>query len=433
MKTQHEISPTTDIVGRCLEFDFPSMRIGVAEYSEGPTGATVFWFPDRAVATVDVRGGAPGSFNLDWLRLGYDFPNLDAMAGSGGSWYGRGTAAGVAAALQAEEHRSGHWANLANVAGAIIYDYGTRRVTNYHPDERLGAAALGAARAGRFPLGAQGAGRNTMHGSYFGLWLHSGQGGAFRQIGPTKIAAFAVVNSVGVAVDRDGRLAVGDQSIPTGETSIGELLAQVPEGIRTVSGTIMGARSVPKNPSNTTISVVVTNQKLTYAELQRLAVQVHMSMGRAIQPFATANDGDILFAVSTAEVENPGLHPTDLGVVASDVMWSAILSSVPEIHVPGDPGPALALEEMAGPYSFAPGVDVEVRVVSESLELTPRGTRDLFDIGPGGTVRAGGRRMNTLSVEHPFLEQIRFERGAGGRPTLLLNPGPWQQVGIRKG
>ncbi len=200
MKTQSQILPTTDLVGRCLEFDFPVMRIGVAEYSEGPTGATVFWFPDRAVATIDVRGGAPGFFNLDWLRLGYDLPNLGAIAVSGGSWYGLRAAAGVAAALKAEEHRSGHWANLAKVAGAIIYDCGTRRVTDYHPDERLGDA-----------------------------------------------------------VDRDGRLAVGDQPIPAGETNIGELLAQVPEGIRTVSGTIMGTRSAPKNPGNTTISVVVTN------------------------------------------------------------------------------------------------------------------------------------------------------------------------------
>jgi hypothetical protein len=41
--------------------------------------------------------------------------------------------------------------------------------------------------------------------------------------------------------------------------------------------------------------------------------------------------------------------------------------------------------------------------------------------------------MNTFSVEHPYLEHIRFVRGADGRTMLLLNPGPWQQVGNRKG
>ena len=58
----------------------------------------------------------------------------------------------------------------------------------------------------------------TMQGSYFGLWLHSGQGGAFRQVGRTKIAGFAVENSVGAVADRDGRLCFGNQAIPTGES-----------------------------------------------------------------------------------------------------------------------------------------------------------------------------------------------------------------------
>ena len=31
--------------GRVLEFDFPSLHIGTAEYDEGPTGVTVFYFP----------------------------------------------------------------------------------------------------------------------------------------------------------------------------------------------------------------------------------------------------------------------------------------------------------------------------------------------------------------------------------------------------
>ena len=63
--------------------------------------------------------------------------------------------------------------------------------------------------------------------------------------------------------------------------------------------------------------------------------------------------------------------------------------------------------------------------MSESLELTPQGPREVFDIGSGVTVRAGERQMNTFSVEHPYLEHIRFVRGADGRPMLLLNPGPW--------
>src|SRR5690606_11745480 len=84
---------------------------------------------------------------------------------------------------------------------------------------------------------------------------------------------------------------------------------------------------------NTTISLVVVNQTLEPALLQRIAVQVHTSMARGIQPFSTEFDGDVLYAISTGELDDkqPGaLTSADLGVIASEVMWDAILSSVPE-------------------------------------------------------------------------------------------------------
>ena len=39
-----------------LTFDFPGLRIGVAEYDEGPTGCTVFHFEGGAMLERDVRG-----------------------------------------------------------------------------------------------------------------------------------------------------------------------------------------------------------------------------------------------------------------------------------------------------------------------------------------------------------------------------------------
>src|ERR1043166_9780769 len=41
-----------------LTFDFPGLQIGVAEYAEGPTGCTVFYFPHGGRCPVDIRGGA---------------------------------------------------------------------------------------------------------------------------------------------------------------------------------------------------------------------------------------------------------------------------------------------------------------------------------------------------------------------------------------
>ena len=63
-------------------------------------------------------------------------------------------------------------------------------------------------------------------------------------------------------------------------------------------------------------------------QLRTVARQVHVSMARAIQPFHALEDGDVLFAVSTGEVESdPVLDTTALGIVASELAWDAVLTS----------------------------------------------------------------------------------------------------------
>ena len=67
-------------------------------------------------------------------------------------------------------------------------------------------------------------------------------------------------------------------------------------------------------------------QRLTRRELRQLGVQVHGSLGRAIQPFHALVDGDVLYTVSTAEVVNEELTSVSLGVLASELAWDAVLS-----------------------------------------------------------------------------------------------------------
>ena len=52
MSDQSNLVPYTSASGRVLELDFPGLEIGVAQYAEGPTGATVFRFADKAVGAV---------------------------------------------------------------------------------------------------------------------------------------------------------------------------------------------------------------------------------------------------------------------------------------------------------------------------------------------------------------------------------------------
>ena len=57
---------------------------------------------------------------------------------------------------------------------------------------------------------------------------------------------------------------------------------------------------------------------------------MHSSLARAIQPFHALVDGDVLYAVTTREVDNAALPATSLGVLASELAWDAVLASVPE-------------------------------------------------------------------------------------------------------
>src|ERR1019366_6986298 len=46
----------------------------------------------------------------------------------------------------------------------------------------------------------------AMQSGFFGCGAHSGQGGAFRQISETRIAAFVVINALGAATERSGHM-----------------------------------------------------------------------------------------------------------------------------------------------------------------------------------------------------------------------------------
>lgn len=305
------LEPVIPAGGRTLSFDFPALHIGVAEYAEGPTGCTVFYFPEGPVPCVmDVRGGAPGVLG--------DYGVADAITLVGGSCYGLEAVTGVSAELLAQRGYTTGWGDIALVSGAVIFDYGARENAIY-PDKALGRAALRAARPGLFPLARHGAGCSATVGKWsrMGVRESAGQGAAFRQVGPLKVVVFSVVNAVGAIVNREGRTVRGEldpeSRIRHGAAArLDQLLAQ--------------HKAPDAPPGNTTLTVVVTNQKLSEYELTQLGRQVHTSMARAIQPFHCLTDGDVLFAVSTEEIEQSVLSHPMLGVLASELAWDAVLS-----------------------------------------------------------------------------------------------------------
>jgi 6-aminohexanoate-oligomer endohydrolase len=213
------LAPRTAFDGPKLEVDFPGLRIGVAEYEEGPTGCTVFHLPPGGAAcAIDVRGGSSAT-------IGNTYPWTHAICFAGGSLYGLEAACGVAAELKAMRGDTVGWDEIELVFGAIIYDFG-RRENAIYPDRELGRAALRASRKGTFPLGARGAGRSATVGKTFSFeeGETSGQGGAFRRVGDTRIGVFTVVNAFGAVVDREGTVVRGHRSTEGRRTPLVEAL-----------------------------------------------------------------------------------------------------------------------------------------------------------------------------------------------------------------
>jgi hypothetical protein len=134
-------------------------------------------------------------------------------------------------------------------------------------------------------------------------------------------------------------------------------------------------------------------------------------MARAIQPFATGSDGDTLYAVTTGEVDNPKLSSINLGLLASEVAWDAVLASIPLLPSIAPSSPfALSdkdLDLYVGAYEFDQGIRALVHRNSgcsptsrrETSEFLTGKRADRMSIGGvRGGITAGPLIQNTRTV-----------------------------------
>ncbi|HEU0092990.1 MAG TPA: P1 family peptidase, partial [Vicinamibacteria bacterium] len=73
----------------------PGIKVGHFTLTERPTGCTVILTETGAVASVDVRGGAPGTRETDLLNPVNHVQKVNAIVLSGGSAFGLDAASGV--------------------------------------------------------------------------------------------------------------------------------------------------------------------------------------------------------------------------------------------------------------------------------------------------------------------------------------------------
>lgn len=311
--SQDDLKPV--IVEGGVTFDLPGVRIGTAEYREGPTGCNVFHFPAGAICEVDARGGAPGLFG--------GWPRIDALFLSGGSLYGLEVGPGVASEILRDRRMAGP-RDIALVSGAIIYDF-LRRDTLVYPDKRLAAAAFRAAVPGRFPVGARGAGCSASVGQlgYSKRFApeQGGQGCAVGKLGDASIGVFTVANPLGAIFGPEGQLLRGYVDRETGtRRSLEYIIAHHPEEVGLHSNSEGG---------HTTITAVIIDKKVPPVELRQFGRQIHASMAQVIRPFHTPPDGDALFAVSVGEepLAFPAAVAAEFGShLATQAIYSAVLT-----------------------------------------------------------------------------------------------------------
>ena len=287
--------------------DVAGIAVGHHHRVDAPwmTGTTVVLPRSGTVASVDVRGGGPGTRETDCLEPTTMVTTVDALCLSGGSAYGLDAASGVMRWL-AERHRGfrvgpdDHHV-VPIVPTAVLFDLGAGGNFHHQPDASFGYAAAAAATTAPVEQGVVGAGAGARSG---GMKGGLGSASAVLDNGVT-VGCVVAVNSAGSPVDgRTGELwgaryGIGDEFGRLGRANARDLEQWA---------------NRPKDPPplNTTLAIVAVDVPLTKTECKRLAAIGHDGMARALNPIHQYTDGDLVFALATGEREFPDPETTNV-------------------------------------------------------------------------------------------------------------------------
>jgi len=296
----------------------PGFAIGHASDFENLTGCSVILCPPGTVGSVDLRGSATGTRQLDALLGFHIVQEIHAVLVSGGSAFGLDAAGGVMEFLEGQGR--GFDVTVTRVPivpTAVIYDLsvGNHRV---RPDRDMGYAACLAARPEFQGDGSLGAGTGASVGKLLGIRqaTKGGLGSACLEgLDGLLVAALAVVNAFGDVVDPDtGEILAGVRTAPD-SAEFADAAALIRQGrVRQHFG-----------EPNTTIGVVVTNARLNREQAQKIAQMGQNGLARTIRPVHTLFDGDIVFVLAHPEVA-ADLHL--VGLLGQAALEKAILNAV---------------------------------------------------------------------------------------------------------
>jgi L-aminopeptidase/D-esterase-like protein len=311
---------------RNLITDVGGLLVGQAHDAHLNSGVTAIIFDEPAVASVDVRGGAPGTRETDLLEPHRTVERIDAVVLSGGSAFGLDASAGVQAYLR-EQGRGFAIGDVRVplVCGATLFDLlngGNKDWGRFPPYRDLGYAAACAAGLA-FALGTAGAGFGaTTVNQKGGLGSASALTGRGHMVG-----ALVAVNACGSVVVGSGPHFWAAPFEVDGE--FGGFGFPWPLPPAALAPIAKGAMA-----ENTTIALVATNAALTKPQAKELAVMAQDGLARAIYPAHTTLDGDTVFAAATGSrvLAEPVKELTELGTVAANVLARAVARAVFEAN-----------------------------------------------------------------------------------------------------
>ncbi len=305
-------------------------RIGHATDPLRRTGCTVVLPPPGTIASVDVRGGAPGTRETGVFTPGNLVSEIHGLLFTGGSAFGLAAADGVLAWLA----RGGVGfavgpTRVPIVAAAVLFDLAVGDSKAY-PDAATGEAACEAAHEGEVEMGSVGAGTGATVGKLLGI-AHASPGGVglgtVELPGGERVSALAVVNAFGDVVEPEsGRVLAG---VRRGGRFVGtaRLLGEEPFGEELLAA------------ANTTLVCVATTVAFEPGSLKRVAIEAHDGMARAVRPSHTVVDGDTVFALAPGGSSAPPLAMRlRVGSAAAEAVARAIVNAV--VRRDGDLGEA---------------------------------------------------------------------------------------------
>ncbi len=302
----------------------PGIKVGHYTMPGRPTGCTVILPPPGAIASVDVRGGAPATKETDLLNPVNHVQSVNAVVLSGGGAFGLDATTGVMRYL--EEHGIGYDARgikVPIVPAASLIDLHFGGDYRIRPNAECGYKAAQAANDGPVPEGNAGAGAGATVGKIIDL-AHGMKAGigtsAITLPNGLIVAALVAVNAVGDIIDP-----ATSKVIAGVRTDDGKSLADA----RTLLRAGMAFR--PRAGENTTLGVVATNATLTKVEALKMAQMAHDGYARAISPTHTAGDGDTIFAIATGPVDaSVSVNVSIVGALAAEAVSEAIVRAATE-------------------------------------------------------------------------------------------------------